>query len=243
MSPVLEALLADCPAGGTVVDLVIGRRWTLSVVEIGGKIRGGLASPPGALTAAPGMPLGGREARAAAALAGDDDPGSAAAGLATLNALLEPDPAALLEIDAADWLAARGRGRRVAIFGRFPFIDAEIRPAAAAISVFELDPGPGEFGPADMADVLPRAELVAITASALVNHTLDGILAHIAPEAERVMLGATTPLSPRLFDFGFSLLAGVQVVDVEATVVEIRAGLSFRQMTGLRRVSLRREPL
>jgi uncharacterized protein len=53
-----------------------------------------------------------------------------------------------------------------------------------------------------------------------------------------VLIGPSTPLSPLLFDFGISLLAGVEVVNLDELLISTRQGVSFRHMKGTRRVSL-----
>jgi uncharacterized protein (DUF4213/DUF364 family) len=165
-----------------------------------------------------------------------DDPTSAAVGLATINALLQP--ASLSTFDAADWLAEQCANRTVAIFGRFPFIDAEVRPTAREVWVFEQTPQVGEFSAEDMARVLPQAEVVAITSSSIVNHTIDKILPHISPHSRVVLLGPSTPLTEELFTCGIHALFGVQVADMQQAAESILEGGGFQKLRGLRRVSL-----
>jgi hypothetical protein len=76
--------------------------------------------------------------------------------------------------------------------------------------------------------------VVAITSSALINHTLDGLLALCRPEALVMMLGPSTPLSPRLFNHGVNILAGSIVVDETAAIRTVGQGASFQQVEGVR---------
>ena len=168
-------------------------------------------------------------------------PLEASVGLATLNATLQPDDALLTDIDAADWLAERGAGCNIAVFGRFPFIDDEIRPTAKQVWVFERDPEAGEFGMDAMQDILPQADIVAITSSTLINHSLDAILNQCGPQTRVMMLGPSTPLAAALLSNGIDLLSGVMVVNIEAAIASVQAGVSFRKMNGLRRVTLCRD--
>jgi uncharacterized protein (DUF4213/DUF364 family) len=238
----LDVLLADLPAGWEVEQVTIGANWVLSVVASQDKRRAGLASAPDESAPWPGaLPRGGDAARMAQRAASADQV-EAAAGLATLNALLQPAPEALTAIDAADWLAEHGQGKGVAIFGRFPFIEDEIKPSARRVWVFEREPADGEYGERDIPAILPQADIVAITSSTLVNQTLDGILAHVASHSTLMMLGAGTPLSPRLFARGFDLLSGVIVRDIGRAMRSVEAGVSFRQMEGLQRVTLCKPP-
>jgi len=66
--------------------------------------------------------------------------------------------------------------------------------------------------------VIPQANVVAITAMALINHTLDGLLALCRPDALVMVLGPSAPLSPVLFEHGVAIISGARVVD-EAAVM------------------------
>ncbi len=245
---ILEALLATLPGGWHVRRIYLGSAWTASFIENEtGERRIGLAArPPGKMVTnrdawqegfnrftGPDYP----DARTFShnALAGE--PLTAAVGLVTLNALLKPDPASLAPIDAGDWLVEHGRGRKVALVGRFPFID-ELAPVAQKLWVFELNPQPGEFSFAQAPTIIPQAEVLAVTGSALLNHSLQSYLTLASPAAKVMVLGPSTPLSPVIFGFGVHLLSGIEVVDEQALLESIAGGLSFRKMKGTRRVSL-----
>lgn len=104
--------------------------------------------------------------------------------------------------------------------------------------VFEQVLQVGEYSADDMASVLPQAEVVAITSSAIVNHTIDNILSHISPESHVVLLGPSTPLTEKLFTCGIHALFGVQVADMQQAAESILEGGGFQKLRGLRRVSL-----
>jgi len=88
--------------------------------------------------------------------------------------------------------------------------------------------------------LLPQAEVVAITSTTLINHTLGGILDLISPHAYRMMLGPSTPLSTVLFDYGFDGISGSIVTDRDRVLSCIGQGANFRQVKGVRKVTLRR---
>lgn len=239
---VLNLLLADLPSAWQVERVHIGDNWILSIVESNGQQRAGLASTPPVLPVSGRFQIGvnqiGQNALQIAPLVLSTDQLETAVGMATLNALLQPDPQTLTSIDAADWLSQNSHEKSVAVVGRFPFIVDEIEPFARQVWTFEHDPQPGEFSVADMPKILPQADIVAITSSTIINHTLDAILALI-PKTSRVMLlGPTTPLTPQLFSLGIDLLSGIQVVNIDQCVDSVASGVSFRQMQGLRRVTL-----
>jgi uncharacterized protein (DUF4213/DUF364 family) len=90
--------------------------------------------------------------------------------VAAINSLLDVDELRVTELNAADVLVQRGRGRHVALIGHFPFI-SQLRASAGELWVIEQQPAADEYPPEAAADLIPRAEVVAITASALINHT------------------------------------------------------------------------
>jgi uncharacterized protein (DUF4213/DUF364 family) len=240
---VLDTLLTDLPAGRCVSDVYAGANWTLSLVsDSDGTQRAGVAATPLHIAAHSRFQIGHftlqEDAQTIARWLASQDETAAAVGLATLNGLNPLDEANISTVDAADWLSARCVDRRIAIFGRFPFIDDEIRPYAREVWVFEQEPQRNEFGTADMAAILPQADIVAITGSSVINHTIDSILLYTRSDSTVVVLGPSTPLSGKLFDVGIDALFGVRVADVQQVIESVIAGAGFQRMHGLQRVAL-----
>ena len=163
----------------------------------------------------------------------------ASIGVAAINSLLEVDESRVVEINAGDVLLQRGRGQHVALVGHFPFIP-QLRASASELWVIEQQPTADEFPAEAAVDLIPKAEVVAITGTALINHTLEGLLALCDPKAVVMVLGPSTPLSPVLFEHGVSLLSGAQVVDEAAALGTLCQGANFQQMAGVRLVTLAR---
>ena len=138
----------------------------------------------------------------------EDKPVLTSVGVAALNALLpDPLPEMLEEEQAESLLGRYGANRTVALIGHFPFVQ-RLRGQVGKLQVLELRPRQGDL-PADTAsEVLPHADIVAITSMALINRTLEPLLELCAPEALVVMLGPSTPMSPVLFEYGIDILAG-----------------------------------
>ena len=165
----------------------------------------------------------------------------AAIGIATINSMLPIDESLCIDLNAEAEIRARGKGKRVAIIGHFPFVKRLISDAKE-LWTFEL-PGrgrPGDFSGNEVVTLLPQAEVVAITSTTLINHTLGGLLDLIAPSAYKMMLGPSTPLSPVLFDYGFDAISGSIVVDRDQVHNCICQGANFRQVHGVRKVIIRR---
>ena len=232
-----EAFQAAGGDGYTLERLIPGRRFLLARVRSpDGELLGGLASSRAQNVAS--VPS---DAGEAARWLANSDPSTAAVGLATINAVLNhPLLAQDATGDGVDWLLEAGAGQHVALIGRFPFIEDELRPVVGELSVFELEPREGEYGAGEMAGRLPAAQVLAITATTLLNHTLDGILEHRAPGAQTLLLGPSTPLSPALFELGLDHLAGVVVSDAPRVTRDVEAGVTFRHLGGTTRVMVSR---
>jgi hypothetical protein len=181
-----------------------------------------------------------KSARELAELVYSDSTMEVSIGMAAINSLLEIDESNSVEINAADVLADRGRGKNVALIGHFPFI-ARLRPSLRELWVIEQHPAEDEY-PAEAApDLLPRADVVAITSSAFINHTMEGLLELCQPEATVMVLGPTTPLSPILFDYGVDILSGTKVLDKAAVLRSVGQGASFKQVEGVKLLTFVRQ--
>jgi hypothetical protein len=183
--------------------------------------------------------LAGRSARELARLALSDDPLGAALGMAAINSLIDVDESRCEELNGRDLLLQYATGKSVALVGHFPFV-AELREAAGLLSVLELRPRPGDMPASEAAHVIPETEVVAITGAAFVNHTMEALLSYCRPEALVIVIGPTTPLSRVLFDFGVDVISGARVVDPPLVLRQVSEGAGFRQMRGVRRLTMRR---
>jgi uncharacterized protein (DUF4213/DUF364 family) len=161
----------------------------------------------------------------------------AAVGMATINSLLQVDESRCVELNAAELLAEKGRGRRIAIVGHFPFVP-RLRDLAAELWVIEKNPKPGDFGEERAAELIPRADVVGITGASLLNHTFEEVRGLCSPEAFVVVLGGTTPLSPLLFDHGVHAISGTRVTEPELVLRCVSQGASFRQIKGRRLLTM-----
>jgi uncharacterized protein (DUF4213/DUF364 family) len=234
---------------GEVRQVHLGLHWTVVTVETGGVLRCGLSATlftPHRHDQGPDIPLaGGLEFCSGlelAELALSQHPTQASVGVAAINALLPRQTHLWSEDNAEDVIARQGLGKRVAMVGRFPFVP-RLRPRVGELLVLEQDPGPDDL-PADQApEILPGAEVVAITGMTLINHTLEGLLSLCSPEAFVILLGPSTPLTPLLFEYGVDILSGAVITAIEPVVRIVSQGGNFRQMhrAGIRLVNMQRD--
>lgn len=241
---IIEDLLVSLPTENAALrDVAVGPFWTVVWTERGA----GLAStqrdahtPHGHSLIRWAGDLLDQNAQELAGLLRAKSPMECALGMATVNALLDVDEAALTDRNASEEIMRRGVNKRVVIVGHSPFI-AKVRRMVGHLDVLELAPGRDELAPDAAADVIPQADVVAITGTALVNKTFDGLIAHCWPDAFVLVLGPTSPLSPVLFNYGLDLIAGTRVVDPASALSVAGQGAIFRQMRGVRLVTMARE--
>ncbi len=155
----------------------------------------------------------------------------ASVGLAAINSLLEVDMANCKNINAGQVLEEKGAGKKMVVVGHFPFVE-KLKEIAGTLWVLERRPQSGDL-PADQAErVIPQADVVAITGTALINGTMEGLLKLCRPDSLVMVLGPTTPLTPLWFDYGVDIVSGTRVVDPAKVLRFVSQGVVFKQLRG-----------
>ncbi|MEA5036951.1 hypothetical protein SDC9_39585 [bioreactor metagenome] len=233
---IIEDLLADLPEKPVPVRSVcIGAHWTavcsthcgLAATIIGEDVRDHttLVRDAGHLLE--------KSAQELAGYALSKNTLEAGIGIAAINSLLEVNEQNAAEINAADLLMEKGAGKTVALVGHFPFIQ-KLRERVGTLQVLEIHPAKDEYPKEAAGEIIPQADVVGITGSSLVNHTMDDLLDLCDPNAQVIILGPTTPLSPVMFDHGASVIAGSRVINETSVLAAVGQGASFRQISGVK---------
>jgi uncharacterized protein (DUF4213/DUF364 family) len=192
-----------------------------------------------------------RSALELAELARSDSLLEASIGLAAINALLDVNEEACVELNAEQVIldqirSARSPDRsRVVVVGHFPFIP-RVREAASQLWVLEKHPGEGDLPAEAASEVIPQADVVAITGTSLINHTFEELMGLCRPDAFVLVLGPTAPLSPVLFNYGVDVISGTLVTDPATVLRYVSQGASFRQIKrskGVKLLTLARDSL
>ncbi|KUO78247.1 MAG: hypothetical protein APF81_25180 [Desulfosporosinus sp. BRH_c37] len=104
------------------------------------------------------------------------------------------------------------QGKKVAVIGHFPDLDplSEI----CELSILERRPSQNDFPDPACEYLLPLQDYVLITATTLINKTLPRLL-ELSKNSTVILVGPSTPLTPRLFSYGISTLAGSVITDVK----------------------------
>lgn len=161
----------------------------------------------------------------------------AVVGIAAINSLLEVNEEQCRELNASQLIADRGKGKKVAIVGHFPFIP-RLREVVKQLWVIEKNPREGDFTEAEAENLIPQADVVGITGTAFTNHTIEKLLQLCRPQAYVVIVGDTAPLSPVLFDHGINAICGTRVIDPRLALHCVSQGATYQQIKGIRQLTM-----
>jgi uncharacterized protein (DUF4213/DUF364 family) len=238
MMNLLEDLLASISVDAPLRSVLVGAHWSVVCSRFCGLASTIIGDKPhGHERVRQVGRLHEKSAKALAEFAFSDNLLEASIGVAALNSLIDVDDRLAVELNAMDVLLERGRAQRVALVGHFPFIP-QLRQVAAQLWVMEQQPVEGEYPAEAAVDLIPQADLVALTGSALINHTLDRLLALCRPGAQVVVLGPSAPLSPVLFEHGASLISGAKVIDEQAVLRTVGQGAILPQVEGIQLLTI-----
>ena len=152
----------------------------------------------------------------------------ASIGMAALNSLIDIDESRCVEVNAYEILLEKGRGKNVAVVGHFPFLPM-LRESARNLWVIEKRPLEGDLPEEAAQGILPQCDVVGITGTSFINHTLEGLLAQ-CKESFVTLIGPTTPLTPILFDYGIDVISGSKVVEPQEVIRFISQGATFKEL-------------
>jgi len=162
----------------------------------------------------------------------------ASLGMAAINSLIEVDKSISEPLNAFDIIAEQGKGKAIGVIGHFPFIP-KLKAIADKLWVFEKRLQEGDLSEEEMKHLLPGCDVVAISGTTLINHTFESVLQSCRKDAFKVMLGASTPMLPILFDYGIDVLSGSKIIDPDLVFRCIAQGATFKQIGGIKLLSMR----
>jgi len=234
LNDIIDTVTEDCG----IKKMIVGAHWTAMVSR-----NCGLAStfhdpPPHRMVTDAGNLLQ-KSARKLALYSMSDIQLEASIGMAALNSLIEINMDKCVEMNALEVLEKNGRGKNVAVVGHFPFVP-KLKKTAGRLWVLELNPQKGDLNADEAENILPGADVVCITGTSFINHSVEHLLHLCGKESFVMMVGATTPMSPVLFDYGVDMVAGALVVDHEKAMTCIAQGASFKQIKGVKRLIMRK---
>jgi uncharacterized protein (DUF4213/DUF364 family) len=93
-----------------------------------------------------------------------------------------------------------------------------------------LNPREGDLPARAAPGIIPQADLVAITATTIINKTFQGLIELCRPDAKVILIGPSTPLSSTMYELGIDVLSGAIVTDPNAALTGIGQGISLHQL-------------
>jgi uncharacterized protein (DUF4213/DUF364 family) len=246
-----DRLLPSLPEG-EIISIHIGLHWTAVLAEVDGEIRCGLAATVGDeahhFTTEPDISCAGKltdlPIRTLANFVYSSSLPEVSIGLATVNALLPRLPHLWQDLHSKEVLARLGAGKTVVMVGHFPFV-SELRQRVGKLIVLEKNPLEGDLPASAAPEIIPQADVLAITAMTLLNRTFADLMNLRRPDTPTLIVGPTTPLSPVMFEMGATILSGALVENPESVLRGVMQGANFHQLRplGVRLVSMTLSPI
>lgn len=163
----------------------------------------------------------------------------ASVGMAAINSMITVDETKLVTKNASDVIAEEGKGKNLVIVGHFPFVE-QIKSIPKNCWVIEKRPYGDDFPEEAAEEYIPKSDIVAITGTAFINHSMEKLLSLCKKDASVLILGPSTPLITELFDYGVTFLSGARVDDPQSALNTIIQGASLPQVKGIRLVTMTR---
>lgn len=225
----LSALAAEHRVARVQIGLVYtAAQLQSSAVGVSYTFSGG-GSCRGAASRGRTAPLAGREAaELLKGLGGADLLGSSVAA-AVANALLaaSPLPEGARAGDVLEALTLRP-GDNLCMVGCFLPVLAALEEKAVNVTTVDEVPKPGSLPAGEVEKLLPRSDVAVITATSIVNGSIDRLLGLAENCREVLILGPSTPMLPEAFaGTPVSCLSGVRVREPEAVMRSIGEGGGF----------------
>ena len=158
-------------------------------------------------------PLAGRKAQELLPFLESADEIEMAVALATANALTNKMRGGMLEGDIMEHIHMEAE-EKVGMVGYFAPMLPRLREKSSSIMIFEqIEQRQGNLLPEKEAyRLLPQCQVAMITSTSILNHTVDKILRAARACREVILLGASTPLIPEVFEgSSVTFLSGITV--------------------------------
>jgi len=235
MWEIYDELIAAVPSDLRIIECLMGLHWTLIRSRATGMahtpFERGYGAHGGSVIAGIGDHIAGMSVRQLAEYVKSWNPYEATLGLAAINSAfnsqeqverlsglsLSSQPQVSAFVHYADML----RGKRVAVDGHFPDLDA--LGAVCQLTILERSPGEGDLPDPACEFVLPGQDHIFITATALINKTLPRLL-ELSRNIPTILVGPSTPFAPVFFNHGIHTLAGTVVLEPESVLQAVKEG-------------------
>ena len=167
---------------------------------------------------------------------------AASLGIAAINSLTPIDESRCIELNAHEYISEKGKDKKVAVIGHFPFVDG-MRNEVNKLWVFEKNPQEGDNTELEMPEILPQCDIIGITGTTIINKTLEKVLSYCKSDSKKILLGPSTPMNPLLFDWGIDVISGVLFTDPYKAFRHLSQGGTFQKIVGTKRLSMEKNTI
>jgi len=177
-----------------------------------------------------GKPLRGRNACELTSLLGGRDLLASSVALAAVNAVIQSEQLSeeAQPGDILDELDIRP-GDQACMVGCFQPLIKQLESRQVQVIVFDEAPKPGLHRPEELADVLKKSQIAIVTATSIINNTIEHVLELAKSCREIAVLGPSTPLLVSVFrETPVTCLSGIHIVEAESVQHIIGEGGGFR---------------
>jgi uncharacterized protein (DUF4213/DUF364 family) len=158
-----------------------------------------------------------------------DDSSNASLGMAAVNSLIRPDISKCSDVNGISFLHEIAENKNISVIGHFPGLD-NLAEKAKNFWIIEKHPKPGDFPKESSKKLLPQSDILIISSTTLMNHTLENLLGLCKKNSIKMLLGPSTPMTEVLFEYGIDILSGSMVTDQNAVLKYIKEGANFIQI-------------
>jgi len=175
--------------------------------------------------------LKGKNAQEIIPYALSDNLSASSVGIATINALVNHKIENAIEGDILKVMDTH-KSDTVGMIGFFgPLIDP-LKKSVKKVYIFEekgISTHPDVYPSEKTTEILPQCDVIIVSATTLINKTIDSLFSLAKNARETILLGATTSLLPHIFiKRGVTILSGIQVLDKNRVLQIVSEGGGMR---------------
>jgi len=152
-------------------------------------------------------------------------------GIATINAIVNQQIDNSIEGDILDVISLKNSDQ-VGMIGFFGPLITPLKKLVKKVYIFEekvITNIPDLYPSDKTSEILPQCDVIIISATTLINKTIESLLRSSKDARETIILGATTPLIPQVFiKRGVTMLSGIMVLDKERVIQIVSEGGGMR---------------
>lgn len=111
------------------------------------------------------------------------------------------------------------KGKRIGVIGHLN-MPSSVYEQAREVLILERNPRPGDYPDSACDWLIPKCDVVIMTASTLVNKTLPHLL-DLCRNAYTILAGPSCPMCPQLLELGIDRIAGLVITDVDGMKAKI----------------------